>query len=352
MIGVINMDSQNWYIINPQPTLNSGFENEEWDDWVGDSFDEALTETRLGETVMFCRGQFNGETGLFETEFETQAVVQNKTFDAYTQGWKRQLLTRISDLVADYKYVKIKDTRNNWQIYVIMAMPDSDGIYTKVVVHECNYTLKWQDEETGTIYYYPSHTADATQYNTGVETAANIVQTGYVQYMSWISLDEISVELQRDKRMFIDYAKKHPDVYIITSLSKVPYSYNEMRLMRITFTEDEYNPNTDRIDLQICNYIEPNNIPKPTTPIEILYSGNPEIRIGRTKTFKVSNDNVVFSVIAAEQWRDNIELTIVDNYTCKVHVREDVDMVGSSFKLVANDGAQTSELLISVKGGI
>lgn len=345
------MDSQNWYLINPQPTLNSGFENEEWDDWVGDSFDEALTETRLGETVVFCRGQFNGETGLFETEFETQAVVQNKTFDAYTQGWKRQLLTRISDMVADYKYVKIKDTKSNWQIYVIMAMPDSDGIYTKVVVHECNYTLKWQDAETGIIYYYPSYTADATQYNTGVESASERIQTGYIQLMSWLSLDDVTVELQRDKRMFIDFSKKHPDVYIITSMSKVPYSYNEMRIMRITFTEHEFNPQTDRIDLMLCDYIE--NIPQPTSPIEISYSGKPEIRIGRKKTFNVDTDGIItFSLLVSEQCRDYIELMPIDNNSCQVSVLSNVNIVGSSFKLIASNGSQSSELLINVKGGI
>lgn len=345
------MDSQNWYLINPQPTLNSGFENEEWDDWVGDSFDEALTETRLGETVVFCRGQFNGETGLFETEFETQAVVQNKTFDAYTQGWKRQLLTRISDMVADYKYIKIKDTKNNWQIYVIMAMPDSDGIYTKVVVHECNYTLKWQDTETGIIYYYPSYTADATQYNTGVESASERIQTGYIQLMSWLSLDDITVELQRDKRMFIDLSKKHPDVYIVTSMSKVPYSYNEMRIMRITFTEHEFNPQTDRIDLMLCDYIE--NIPQPTSPIEISYSGKPEIRIGRTKTFNVDTEDIItFSLLVSERCKDYIELKTIDNNSCQVSVLSNVNIVGSNFKLVANNGSQSSELLISVKGGI
>ncbi len=346
------MDSQGWYLINPQPTINNGLEDEEWNDWVIDAFDEDLTETPLGEDVIFCKGQYNGETGLFETEYPTKAVVQNKTFDAYTQGWKRQVLTRISDFVADYKYIKIKDTKQNWQIYIIMAMPDSDTIYTKAVVHECNYTLKWQDSETGVIYYYPSYTADATQYNTGVETANNIIQTGYIQLMSWLSLDEITAELQRDKRMFIDISKKHPDTYIITSMSKVPYSYNEMRIMRITFTEHEFNPQTDRIDLMLCDYIDPNSIPEPTVPIVISYSGKPEIRIGRTKTFK-TDSSANFSLLVVDKWKDYIELTIVDEYSCSIHVQSNnTDIVGSSFKLIANDGTQSSELLITVKGGI
>lgn len=347
------MSSEDWYVIDPQPTINGGYEYDEWNDWVGDSFDEALTETQLGETVYFCKGQYNGETGLFETEFETRAVVDNKTFDTYTQGWKRQILTKIGDLVANYKYIKIKDTLDNWQIYIIMAMPDSNGIYTKVVAHECNYTLKWQDGETGIVYYYPSHTVDATQYNTGVETAFNIIQTGYIQLMSWISLDDITAELQRDKRMFIDFSKKHPDTYIITSMSKVPYSYNESRIMRITFTEHEFNPQTDRIDLMLCDYIDPSSIPQPTSPIEILYSGNPEIRIGRTKTFRVdTNENIGFDLLVLEQWRDKIHLINIDNHSCKVKVDSDVDMVGSNFKLVANNGVETSKLIISVKGGI
>lgn len=335
-----------------QPTFNGGTENDDFNYYTPDGFEEAL-EPPLGEDVIFCRGQYNGETGLFEEEFETRAIVQNKTFDAYTQGWKRQVLTRISDLVANYKYIKVKDTLDNWQIYVIMAMPDSNRIYTKVIIHECNYILKWQDSETGTIYYYPSHTVDATQYNTGVESAYNIIQTGYLQLMSWLSLDDITAELQRDKRMFIDQSKKHPDVYIITSMSKVPYSYNENRLMRITFTEHEFNPQTDRIDLMLCDYIDPSSIPQPTTPIEILYSGNPEIRIGRTKTFSVSSEqNVSFSLLVSEQWRSYVELIIVDEHTCKIQVQNNRDMVGSSFKLIADNGSATSELLITVKGGI
>jgi hypothetical protein len=254
-------------------------------------------------------------------------------------------------MVADYKYIKIKDTKNNWQIYVIMAMPDSDGIYTKVVAHECNYTLKWQDAETGIIYYYPSYTADATQYNTGVESAREVIQTGYIQLISWISLDDVTVELQRDKRMFIDFSKKHPDVYTITSMSKVPYSYNEMRIMRITFTENEFNPQTDRIDLMLCDYVE--NTLQPTSPIEILYSGAPEIRIGRTKTFRVdSNNSIDFNIIVSEQWRDKIVLTNVTTNSCRIQVLDDVDMVGSSFKLIANNGTNTGELMVLVKGGI
>lgn len=328
-----------WYLDTPQPTFNGGFEQDEWDNYAVDAFNEALTETPLGDIVKLCKGQYDGETGLFETEFETEAIIQSKSPDAYTQGWQRQILTRMSDNISDYKYVKYKDIgTDNEQIFLIETMPSSNKIYTKAVIHECNYTLKWQDEK-GQIYYYPTNCQDATQYNTGIESAHNIVQTGYVQLMCWVSLDEVTVELQRDKRMFISLSTKNPDTYIITSMSKVPYSYNQRRMMRITFTECEYNPKTDRIDLGLCDYIEP-----VTEKGVIEYVGNPEIRIGGKKTFAA---NGTFTINVADAWREKIILQQTGNKAV-VKVANDSAMVGLKFQLIANG----ETLTITVKGGV
>jgi hypothetical protein len=133
------MPMKEWCIINSQPTLNSGSERSEWDNYASDSFDEALTETQLGRQLYMCRGQFDGNK--FETEIPVDGVVQSESPDSYTQGWQRQLLTRISDRVQDYKYI-----RYDGHIWVIMTMPSDNQIYNKCVIHLCNYTLKWQDK--------------------------------------------------------------------------------------------------------------------------------------------------------------------------------------------------------------
>ena len=339
---------QDWYVIDPQPTMNNGLENDEWSEWVTDSFDEALTETPLGDTVKLCSGTYDGETGLFEVEYETKAIIQNRDFDAYTQGWKRQILTRISDSLASYKYVKATDTLGNTQIYLIMTMPESNKIYTKAVLHQCNYTLKWQDD-SGDIHYYPTYTADATQYNTGIERNGNYIETGYIQLMSWISLDDVTKELCRDKRMFIDYSVEHPDTYVITSTSKVPYSYNEMRIMRITFTECEFNPKTDRPDLMLCDYIEPL---QPTSPILITYTGSPSIRIGGRKTFTaVTENDVVFTLVSTEIVGEKLTMTQTGN-KCVVKCANDSALVGASFKIEVAGGGQRSELLVDIIGAV
>lgn len=332
-----------WYMINSQPTLNSGFERSEWDSYVSDSFDETLTETQLGRQIYMCRGQFDGNK--FETEISTCGIVQSETPDAYTQGWQRQLLTRISDRVQDYKYIRYDD-----HIWVIMTMPSDNQIYNKCVIHLCNYTLKWQDKK-GRIYYYPASIQDATQYNTGIEGTKEI-HTGYVQLMAWVSLDKITAGLERDMRMFIDVDKASPTPYVITSKSTVAYSYGgDMRVMRITFTEDELNRKTDRIDLMLCDYADPDSIPRPTVPIEITYSGSPEIRIGGRKTFS-TDVPVTFSMIAADMWKDKIRLTQTDDHSCVIKCQNESAMVGANIKITAKNETQTSELLVKVIGGV
>lgn len=342
------IDMQEWYLINEQPTFNSGCESDDFDLYTKDGFDELVYQTPAGKDVKFCKGKFNGITNKFEYEYSTKAVILNETFDAYTQGWKRTALTIIDDLVAEYKYIKFYDSLGNEQIYVIMAMPSCNGIYTKVVIHECNYTLRWQDKATGEIVYYPTHTVDATQYNTGVEGHKQVVQTGYIQLMSWISLDDITAELCRDMRMFIDVATIKPDVFIITSMSKVAYSYNESRIMRITFTEDEINYKTDRVDLLICDYINPADIPQPTTPIVISYKGNPEIRIGGRKTFTAETEvSVTFDIVNSSILDGKITISQDENVLV-VKCANDPAIVGSNFKIEVAGGGQRSELLVRI----
>lgn len=343
------MYMESWYLINGQPTFNGGTETEDFYKYVNDGFEELL-ETPLASDVYLCNGKYNADTETFETEVESKAVIQNKTFDAYTQGWKRQILTRIADKVAQYKYIKAKDTMGHWQIYLIMTMPDTNEIYEKVVVHECNYTLRWQDKKTLEVYSYPCLCEDASQYNTGVNNVNSIVRTPYNQLMCWLPFDDTSISLKRDMRMFIDYAAEIPATYVITSTSKVPYSYNERRIIRVTFTETEYNPDTDRIDIMVCDYIDPSEKPQPTTPLEILYTGEPQIKIGGRKTFTVNSENLVeFSLMASSEWADKLSIEQSNN-KCVVKCENEPNMVGEHCNLIAYCNGEQSELIITIKG--
>ena len=203
-----------WYLINPQPTLNSGFEKDEFTDYAQDGFDELLTETQLGKTIKFCKGKFDGEN--FDIEVDGEGIVQSETPDAYTQGYKRQLLTRIADKVADYKYIKYDGA-----IWLIITEPADNCIYDKCVLHQCNYIFKWQNANKD-IIYCPASIENASQYNTG-EEGNKILMLGYNQLMAYVSLDDDTVVIDRNLRLFVDYNKVNPIPYKVTRPDTVAF---------------------------------------------------------------------------------------------------------------------------------
>ena len=215
-----------WYLINPQPTLNSGFEKDEFTDYAQDGFDELLTETQLGKDIVFCKGKFDGEN--FEIEVDGEGIVQSETPDAYTQGYKRQLLTRRGE-ISDYKYIKYDGS-----IWLIMTEPADNCIYDKCVLHQCNYILKWQNANKD-IIYCPASIENASQYNTG-EEGNKILILGYNQLMAYVSLDDDTVVIDRNLRLFVDYNKVNPIPYKVARPDTVAFSYVKNLVMCIVLT--------------------------------------------------------------------------------------------------------------------
>ena len=321
-----------WYLINPQPTLNSGFEKDEFTDYAQDGFDELLTETQLGKNIVFCKGKFDGEN--FEIEVEGEGIVQSETPDAYTQGYKRQLLTRIADKVADYKYIKYDGA-----IWLIITEPADNCIYDKCVLHQCNYILKWQNANKD-IIYCPASIENASQYNTG-EEGNKILILGYNQLMAYVSLDDDTVVIDRNLRLFVDYNKINPIPYKVTRPDTVAFSYGKNRGMCIVLTEDQYNPKTDSIENWLCDYFK-------VSTVTITYSGNSTIRVGGTKTLNVdTTETVTWSV------ESDVGATITPNgNSVKVKCPNNMSFVDKTITVKATVGNDVGECVLTITGGL
>jgi hypothetical protein len=333
-----------WYLMS-QPILKGEFEREEFDDYAQDGFDEILTETQLGKEIVLCGGEFDGVN--FENEFQTTGIIQSETPDTYTQGWKRQLLTRITDSVSDYKYIKYDD-----KIWLIMNEPTDNCIYDKCVIHQCNYILKWQDKNKK-IIYCPATIENASQYNAGLE-GNKTVMVGYNQLMVFVSLDNNTKVIPRGLRVFIDYNTEAPIPYEVTRPDTVTYSYGKDRVMCMIMTEHQYNPVTDSIEELLCDYIETDNSDdtENIVPIEFTYTGESVVKIGRSKTFTVENSSyVTFSLAVPSIFTDKITLEQTSDISCKVKAENDSVLVGSSFKIIATDtDNKQAELLVEIGG--
>ena len=321
-----------WYLINPQPTLNSGFEKDEFTDYAQDGFDELLTETQLGKAIKFCKGKFDGEN--FEIEVDGEGIVQSETPDAYTQGYKRQLLTRITDKVADYKYIKYDGA-----IWLIITEPADNCIYDKCVLHQCNYIFKWQNANKD-IIYCPASIENASQYNTG-EEGNKILMLGYNQLMAYVSLDDDTVVIDRNLRLFVDYNKINPIPYKVTRPDTVAFSYGKNRVMCLVLTEDQYNPKTDSIENWLCDYFK-------VSTVTIIYSGNSTIRVGGTKTLNVdTTETVTWSV------ESDVGATITPNgNSVKVKCPNDMSFVDKAITVKATVGRDVGECVLMITGGL
>ena len=230
-------------------------------------------------------------------------------------------------------------------------------VYTYGKMQQCNYVLKWQNTDAGIIERW-SVILSASKYNNG-EKYNNVIVVGSNQLMVYLPIDEETLKLRSDKRLMVDFNTESPKCYDITRVDTVTMGYDGTAEPRydgkgcilLVLTETEINPDVDRIDLMLCDYINPNGIPHPS-PINITYSGNPSIRIGGRKTFTAeTEDAVVFDLVYSALWDGKLTLTQAGN-KCVVKCANDSAMVGVSFKVRATSDNQSAELIVDIIGAV
>lgn len=241
----------------------------------------------------------------------------------------------------------------------LMVSADWDKeVYTYGKMQQCNYLLKWQNASATTVERW-AIVASASKYNNG-EKYNNVIVVGSNQIMVYLPLDSETVKLKADKRLMVDFNTESPKCYDVTRVDTVTMSYDDVATpayngvgcVLLILTETEINPDVDRIDLMLCDYVDPSDVPQPTSPILISYAGNPSLRIGGRKTFTAETEyNVVFTLVYSEMWEGKIIMQQTGN-KCVVKCANDSAMVGASFKVVATAGSLSSELLVDVIGAV
>lgn len=243
-------------------------------------------------------------------------------------------------------------------MWLIVSCDWDKEVYTYGKAQQCNYVLKWQNESATTIERW-SVVLSASKYNNG-EKYNNIIVVGSNQLMVYLPIDSETLKLRSDKRLMVDFNTDTPKCYDVTRVDTVTMGYDGVAepaydgkgCVLLVLTETEFNPDVDRTDLMLCDYVNPNDVPTPTTPINITYTGNPEIRIGGRKTFTAETESaVVFSLVYSEIWEGKITMQQTGN-KCVIKCANDSAMVGASFKIEVAGGGQRSELLVDVIGAV
>lgn len=226
---------------------------------------ELLNET-FADDPSFAFGIYFWRLGL--KEFKKESPISIRLYDrkfsaANGVTVKFQTLYNTPVVVGDVIYDINKD-----EYLICTEVFDIDSMHYEGKFALCNWMLKWQKAD-GTILEYPCHDMNSTQYNSGEQYNRNFTIESS-QHMLTLPCDENTVELCTPQRFYLDKATINPNTYIVTQNDTTSYNYGKKGIVKVTVFAHPSNPETDRPDLGICDYIDVSN----QNTIEPIVDGN------------------------------------------------------------------------------
>lgn len=234
---------------------------------------ELLKET-FADDPSFTSGVYFWKLGLKEYRHESSVGIRlyGRSFSAANGVTvKFQTLHENPVVVGDIIYDSNED-----EYLICTEAFNIDNINFKGKFTLCNWMLKWQKKD-GTILEYPCYDMNSTQYNSGEQSNRNFI-IGSSQHMLTLPCDENTVELSTPQRFYLDKATINPTTFIVTQNDTTSYNYGKKGLVKVTVYEHPNNPETDRPDLGICDYIDINDANNSVVMNEISMFNNIDYR--------------------------------------------------------------------------
>ena len=316
---------------------------------------ELLKET-FADDPSFTYGVYFWKLGLKEYGYEQPVGIRlyGRTYSAANGVTvKFQTLYDTPVVVGDIIY-----DSNECEYLICTEAFNVDGINYKGKFTLCNWILKWQKKD-GTILEYPCYDMNSTQYNSGEQSNRNFV-IGSSQHMITLPCDENTVELSTPQRFYLDKATINPTTFIVTQNDTTSHNYGKKGLVKVTVYEYPSNPNADRPDLGICDYIDVDavnatenicccmaskTVIEYSSPI-IKSGGDSQMFIGKFYDEKGNEvDGIVPHWTIVCDFSDKLQIKEIDN--CLSIGIDDDSYIDEEFKLICSDGDNESNTLSS-----
>lgn len=266
---------------------------------------------------------------------ETIDLNINKQTKSEVSGYQKEFTSLITAPVQHGDTFYNEDEGLYWICTEVMC---KSGLYYDGKLTRCNNILKWQDENKH-IFEYPVFDINSTQYNSG-EFGDKTMTLGSSQHLLTIVADENTIALNHGHRFFWDRNTVDPTVFKLTQNDTTAVNYDR-GIVKLTVTEDQYNPKTDSIENWLCDYFK-------VSTVTITYTGNPTIRVGGTKTLNVdTTETVTWSV------ESDVGATITpDGNSVKVKCPKDMSFVDKTIIVKATVGSDVGECILMITGGL
>ena len=266
---------------------------------------------------------------------ETIDLNINRQTKSEVSGYQKEFTSLITAPVQHGDTFYNEDEGLYWICTEVMC---KSGLYYDGKLTRCNNILKWQDENKH-IFEYPVFDINSTQYNSG-EFGDKTMTLGSSQHLLTVVADENTIALNHGHRFFWDRNTVDPTVFKLTQNDTTAVNYDR-GIVKLTVTEDQYNPKTDSIENWLCDYFK-------VSTVTITYSGNPTIRVGGTKTLNVdTTETVTWSV------ESDVGATIIsDGNSVKVKCPNDMSFVDKTITVKATVGSDVGECILTITGGL
>ena len=266
---------------------------------------------------------------------ETIDLNINRQTKSEVSGYQKEFTSLITAPVQHGDTFYNEDEGLYWICTEVMC---KSGLYYDGKLTRCNNILKWQDENKH-IFEYPVFDINSTQYNSG-EFGDKTMTLGSSQHLLTIVADENTIALNHGHRFFWDRNTVDPTVFKLTQNDTTAVNYDR-GIVKLTVTEDQYNPKTDSIENWLCDYFK-------VSTVTITYSGNPTIRVGGTKTLNIdTTETVTWSV------ESDVGATITPNgNSVKVKCPNDMSFLDKTITVKATVGSDVGECILTITGGL
>lgn len=320
---------------------------------------QELLKSTFADDASLAFGVYFWELGLksYDDKESVRIRLYKRSFsNANGVTMKFQTLIDSPVITGDILYDSVSD-----EYLICTESFNIDGVHWQGKLTLCNWILKWQ-KNNGDILEYPCYDMNATQYNSGEQSNRQFT-IGSTQHMVTLPCDENTIVLHSPQRFFLDKNPINPTSYVVTQNDTTSYAYGKKGLVKVTLYECANNDATDRIDLGICDYIDPDQIKNDNSDnvavsksviaydsLVIKSGGDQQEYVGK---FFDNNGNEVDTI--EPKWEvvcDFIDALIIEKVDNKIVIGIDDDnYVDEEFKLILSDsvGNYSSDIIIKIE---
>lgn len=232
--------------------------------------------------------------------------------------------------------------------WLVTDVDFADSVTRGGIIERCNRTIRWQNPETREIQ--ERWCIAEKPYTSNIDKGKE-VNTSNREFKVRIPFDEETALVDVDKRFLLEKIGNSPKAYKCTCVDTITNKYQDIKggFLIWNLTQSEYNRESDNDELMIADYVV-SDAPV-HGELEIAFAGKPEIRAGGSaKTFRAAT-GTAWDVISAPEISPYLTVS-QDGGNLKIKAARQSDIIGASVKLKATNGADSSELVVRILGGM